>query len=351
MNPLKIISSIAIRVPAGVLELRFLGLTAAAALPLAAGAHHSYLEFDAAATVEIEGTLTTASWQNPHANLVVRTADGRTVQVETAGVNYLRRLAAPLELYKVGTTVKVAGWPSKRSSARMYGTNILSSDGQELVLWRAEPRWQPTAFGTETPPALVAPKPAYRKTLFQVWGVVYAQPGIPDQIDPPQFTAPLELTEAAQKVRATFPFDDTLALGCKPKGMWIIMAQPFPFEFVDRGNTILLRLEEFDSVRTIHLDAGASPNTAERTPLGYSVGRWEGETLVVDTTNLGGGWVPFGPSAHLVERFTPGDDGRLHYAIRITDPDFVTQPAEARMSWPPRPDEQVLPFECKETSR
>jgi hypothetical protein len=309
------------------------------------------MEFDAKQTIEVEGTLTTASWQNPHANLVVRTLDGRTVQIETAGVNYLRRLAAPLELYEVGTTVKVAGWPSKRSISRMYGTNILSGDGQELVLWRTEPRWRPTAFGTKAPEGLVGPQPGYEKTLFQVWGVVYAQPGIPDKGEPLQFTVPLQLTEAALKVRASFPFDDTIALGCKPKGMWLIMAQPFPLEFVDQGNTILVRLEEFDSARTIHMDAREPPETQERTPLGYSVGRWEGETLVVETTHLGGGWVPFGPSAHLVERFTPGDDGRLHYAIRITDPEFVTQPAEARSSWLARPDEKVLPFECRETPR
>jgi uncharacterized protein DUF6152 len=330
-------------------------ITAALALSLlcaAANAHHSYTEFDNMQTIEIEGTLTSVSWQNPHANLIVRTLDGRTFQIESAGVNYLRRLDAPLDLYEAGSTVKVAGWPSKRSSSRMFGTNILSSDGQELVLWQTEPRWQQTAFGTRTPamfgPAAntggVAPDGAEAKTLFRVWGSVY------DDLDGAlKFSAPLSLTESALKVRASIPFDDTPALGCKPKGMWIIMAQPFPLDFVDRGNTILLRLEEFDSVRTIHMDGGVDPTTQARTPLGYSVGRWEGESLVVDTTRLGGGWVPFGPSAHLVERFTPGDDGRLHYTVRITDPDFVTQPADGARYWVARPGEEVLPFDCKET--
>jgi hypothetical protein len=319
-----------------------------------AGAHHSYTEFDDKQTIEIEGTLTVANWQNPHADLVVRTPDGRTFQIETAGVNYLRRLDAPLNLYEVGTTVKVAGWPSKRSSTRMYGTNILSSGGDELVLWRTEPRWRPTAFGTGTPamfgpatPAQAsAPAAAYRKTVFQVWGSVYGDPD-----GALRFATPLSLTPAALAVRATFPFDDTSALGCRPKGMWIIMAQPFPIDFIDRGSTILLRLEEFDSVRTIHMSGSRNPETQPRTPLGYSVGRWEGETLVVETTRLEGGWVPFGPGAHLVERFTPGDDGRLHYTIRITDPDFVTEPAEATRHWVARPGEEVLPFECQETRR
>jgi hypothetical protein len=320
------------------------------ALSAAANAHHSYTEFDDKQTIEIEGTLVTAGWQNPHANLIVRTLDGRTFQVETAGLNYLRRLEAPLDLYGVGSTVKIAGWPSKRSSSRMYGTNILSSDGQELVLWRTAPRWRPTAFGVATPtmfgPAIPAdaPQTVYTKTLFQVWGTVYDDLDAVMKFDPPPSP-----TEAALKARANIPIDDTIALGCRPKGMWAIMGQPFPFDFVDQGNTILLRIEEYDSVRTIHMDGGERPDTQARTPLGYSVGRWEGETLVVETTRLGGGFAAFGPSAHLVERFTPGDDARLHYTIRITDPELITQPTEGRRYWVARPGEQVLPFECKET--
>lgn len=103
-------------------------------LPAIAGAHHSYVEFDDRRTIEIEGTLTDAGWHNPHARLLVTTSDGRRWEIETSPVNHLRRLNAPLEVYEVGSTVKVAGWPSKRSASRTYGTNILSSDGQELVL-------------------------------------------------------------------------------------------------------------------------------------------------------------------------------------------------------------------------
>jgi hypothetical protein len=60
-----------------------------------------------------------------------------TWEIESSGVNYLRRLEMPLEILKVGSRVKVAGWPSKRSDVRLYGTNILSADGQEFVLWRS----------------------------------------------------------------------------------------------------------------------------------------------------------------------------------------------------------------------
>ena len=138
-----------------------------AVLPFIANAHHSYAEFDDKQIVEIEGTLTTARWQNPHARLVVQTADGRDWEIETAPASYLRHSAAPLDLYTVGSSVKVAGWPSKRSSVRMYGTNILSSSGKELVLWRAKPRWQDAAFVASRAAPSAAESRAAPKTLFK----------------------------------------------------------------------------------------------------------------------------------------------------------------------------------------
>lgn len=79
------------------------------------------------------------------------------------------------------------------------------------------------------------------------------------------------------------------------------MRQPFPIEFVDRSETILLRMEEYDTVRTIHMRG--TPGAGERRmPLGYSVGRWEGGALVVETTRLSEPYLnstgaPMGPSA------------------------------------------------------
>src|SRR5215207_2775895 len=95
-------------------------------------AHHSYVEFNQQSTVEIEGTLVAAAWQNPHSRLTIAGADGVRWDIESSAVNSLRRAGAPLELFDVGTKVKVAGWPSTRAASRLYGTNILSAGGKEL---------------------------------------------------------------------------------------------------------------------------------------------------------------------------------------------------------------------------
>ena len=128
-----------------------------------------------------------------------------------------------------------------------------------------------------------------------------------------------------------------------------IMNQPFPIEFVDQGDTILLRIEEYDTVRTIHM-GGANAQAQPETPLGYSTGRWEGPTLVIDTTRINGKYinargVPLGGRARLLERFTPSADGaRLHYSLTIIAPDSLTEPVEQKRSWVP--GDRVMPFNC-----
>ncbi len=338
----------------------FSTLVLAATLFAATGvtAHHSYTEFDNTQTIEIEGTLVELAWQNPHTHFVVRAVDAskRTIawDIETGSVNSMRRRAAPLEAFKAGDVVKVAGWPSKRSSERMYATNMLAG-GIELMIQTSTPRWPGAkTFSEAFTTTSALPAAAAGPTLFRVWSSDAA-------VDPETRNgfltrAEASLTEAAKKAVAAFdPISQSTTAGCTPKGMPILMGQPFPIEFVDRGDTILLHLEEYDAVRTIHL-SGAAPLAPKASLLGYSVGRWEGKTLVVETDRLDSPYfnprgVPLSKSARTLERFTVSDDGgRLAYRLTVTDPENFTEPAQATRAWLARDGERVLPYDCK-TSR
>ncbi len=336
------------------------GLCIAAALaaltiaPLAA--HHSYVEFDQQNPIEIEGTLIAAAWQNPHSRLTVAAADGARWDIESSAANGLRRAGAPLELFEVGSKVKVAGWPSTRRSTRLFGTNILSAGGQELILFRAPPRWGGGAIGLERQAVVASDGAAGReRTIFRTWGSANARPGIPDDPDASPgslFRVPWPLTEAAREARARFDeVKYNQNLSCAPKNMPYLMIVPTPTDFVDRGESILFRSEEFDAVRTIHMNSREDPSAQPKTRLGYSVGRWDGDTLVVETGSVDAEYlvpgVPLGPSASFVERFTPSADGsRLHYTIVITDPYSLTQPVEQKRSWIAI-GEKVMPYNCK----
>jgi hypothetical protein len=130
------------------------------------------------------------------------------------------------------------------------------------------------------------------------------------------------------------------------------MEQPLPIEFVARGSSIVLRLEEYDAVRTIRMGGTAATAAQPAAPYGHSTGKWEGRTLVVETTGVQPSVIRTdlckGREHVYLERFTPSADGsRLHYTISVTDPAVFTKAVEMKRSWVWRPNEKVMPFNCK----
>jgi hypothetical protein len=327
-------------------------LIAWSTLAAAVAAHHSGSEYDRT-TIEIQGKLLEVAWQNPHVHFFVRTTDpgGKTTtwDIEANSLSILRRTDATPENLKVGDTVKVAGSPSRRAPNRMWAMNILAANGREIVLGPGiAPRWKTTALGSRS--TWFDGGNSVNKTvgLFRVWSTKFNEPG-------GLWRQAYPLTAAAKKARAAFnPLTESVAPGCRPKGMPTIMEQPYPIEFVNKGDTILLRLEEYDSVRTISMAANSNVDTLPKTLLGRSRGRWDGDTLVVTTTRIDWPYfdpsgIPQGPSSSIVERFTPSSDGtRLNYTMIVTDPSTFTGPLELKRSWVWRPGETVKPYNCKE---
>jgi hypothetical protein len=335
--------------------LSFATLIAWSVLSVAIGAHHSGSEYDRT-TIEIQGQLLEVAWQNPHVHFLLQTKDpsGKTMtwDIEANSLSILRRTDATPENLKVGDTVKIAGAPSRRAPNRMWAMHILAANGREIVLGPGvKPRWATTASGSTS--TWFEGGTAANKTagLFRVWSTKFNEPGGLWRRDYP-------LTEAARKARAAFnPLTDSVAPGCRPKGMPTIMEQPYPIEFVNKGDTILLRLEEYDSVRTISMAADSKVDALPKTLLGRSKGRWEGDTLVVTTSRIDWQYfdpsgIPQGPSSTIVERFTPTSDGtRLSYTMTVTDPATFTEPLELKRSWVWRPGETVKPYNCVEAGR
>ena len=66
----------------------------------------------------------------------------------------------------------------------------------------------------------------------------------------------------------------------------VMLDTPYPVEFVDEGEQIVMRLEEWDGTRTIYMNPGDGPPVQEHSPKGISFGRWEGKTLAIFTTYI-----------------------------------------------------------------
>jgi hypothetical protein len=344
-------------------DRRALSLVAVLALllPAASVAHHSISAgFDPQQVIEIEGELTAIRWQNPHIllTLAVTGGDGRKVswELESLSANGLGRTGISAELFRIGDRIKVAGNPSRRGLERIWATNLLLASQQEIMFGgppQRPPRWSERVLrGGESAPTTEGTAANVELGVFRVWSsgrnFLTRIPGVQNRNDPFSFPLTAEGRAAAEQ---RGPPADTVA--CVPKSMPWIMTQPYPIEFVRQGDTVVLKIEEYDTVRTIHPAAVAE--VSPPSPLGHSVGRWEGTALVVTTTNVmvgrfgavGGGLIPLSTDATLVERFVPSADGaRLDYSLTITDPSYLTAPVMLEKSWLNVPDAQLLPYNC-----
>ena len=320
--------------------------------PAVTFAHHSIdAFFDRATVSELEGTITQIVWRNPHVGFVLLTGSGASGEqwaLHGAAINRLERGGIAQEVFGVGDRVRVAGWPDKRGRNAMFVTNMLLPGGNELRMYpgRGQPaRWTEDRESGEIDIVDLSDSESRGRGIFRVW-----------TLDGPfrnSTREPLVLTEAAVTAREAWdPLTDDPSLRCVPPGLPNAMLSPFPFEFIDRGDTIRMRVEEWDAIRTIHMTSEQDPEDVMPSPMGHSVGRWEGRTLVVDTSRinwplLDGDGTPQSEDVKIVERFTLSEDeSHLSFEITATDPRYMAEPAiwDLRYVWNPNVD--IKPFDC-----
>ena len=138
--------------------------------------------------------------------------------------------------------------------------------------------------------------------------------------------------------------------------MPFIMEQPYPMELVAAGDDILIRMEEYDTVRRVAMKPGvarrAEPDrcSACRSAAG-KVQRSSCSRRDIGYRWFNGTGIPLGPDATTEERFTLNADGsRLDYTMTVTDPATFTAPVTLRKAWEWRPGEQLRPYECRSMS-
>ena len=143
-------------------------------------------------------------------------------------------------------------------------------------------------------------------------------------------------------------------LGCYRPGVPRAMYLPYPFRIIQGTNKIMMVFEFANAQRTINLD-DVAPYPGEAF-MGYSVGRWEGDTLVVDVTDFS----PYtwfdragnfhSDALHVVERYTPISSNAIRYEATMEDEKVFTRPWTISLPLYRRlePDAQVLDFKCNE---
>ena len=371
-----------------------------AVIPLTAVAHHGISNWDLNKDITLTGSIKSLDFLNPHAwlHLEVKDASGKTQpwSCEMRSAYSLRRSGWTVEMFKAGSAVTVTGSPERTKPRQCYLSTIRFADGSSMDRygqrqlpaeekakvaatrpartangdpnlagdWSAEqrvmsdPRGQ---LGTLVPlsqasrmkpgelPAGQQPFPGARGSAASL-----AADPIRAAWDRP---IPVKLTATGKKALETFnpATRDNPRLHCEPTGILFDWTFDSVTNRIEQSPTrITMRYGHMDLVRTIHLDVKTPPAGTRASRAGYSVGRWEGNALVVETTHFLPGVlnadsrILHGTQLRITERFeiNPASQ-KLTRRYEAVDPEYfedawrgVDEVAPAEVAW--------SPYRCKD---
>ena len=145
---------------------------------------------------------------------------------------------------------------------------------------------------------------------------------------------------------------------CLPPGVPRINATPLPWKVVQTPGLVLIAYEVMNLWRQIFLDGRepAPPEDLTPTWLGYSTGKWDGDTLVVDSRGFNGkAWLdmlgrPTSDALHVIERFRRKDFGHMDVQVTIDDPKAYTRPWTVTQEVRLLTDTELMEFVCNENN-
>jgi hypothetical protein len=171
----------------------------------------------------------------------------------------------------------------------------------------------------------------------------------------------LPLTPSGQEIlkkRVADNSKDNPEAWCLPMGIMQFHTQGAPRKFVQTPKLLVILYEASSGMRQIFMDGRKAP-TGDPQPwyYGYSTGRWEGDTLVVETTHMReDGWLdiigsPLTDAATLTERFRRTSYGRMTIDVTVNDPKVYTKPWSVRVNQRIMPEQEIIEFICEENQR
>jgi hypothetical protein len=242
---------------------------------------------------------------------------------------------------------------------------ILLVGAAALAISPAAPAQTDQSSGNPKPAAASAPAPVH--DLSGVWNM-HALPaqrrylGATYTADPPAMTA-----WGTDKYNANKPSngprthslketDDPVLRDCLPPGTPRIYLQPFPFQIVQTPKEIIMIFEYDHTVRQIFTDGRPHPGDITPTYMGNSIGKWEGDTLVVDTVGFNEKtWLDrdghsHSDQLHIVERFHRVDRDNMTVDIDIQDPKALAKPWDTQLNFQLKPDWDLEELACTDNA-
>ncbi len=184
---------------------------------------------------------------------------------------------------------------------------------------------------------------------------IYAAPLFDGGVPPLHEPEVIPFTEEGRRVSEAYdPGRDDLGMvdDCAPDPVPSVIWSGPPIEILEEPGRIVVRYERANVVRSIDMTGTPPPADQAHTSVGYSVGRWEGDVLVVETTHMSGGTIsdgdrPLSLDGRITERYSraPGSND-LHVDVEIDDPAYYTETFTMARDWVWSPDEELQDWGC-----
>jgi hypothetical protein len=316
---------------------RWLGVALAAAtlgVSLPSLAHHGFGRFDRSKPVELTGVITSIDFVNPHSylNFDTQTADGKIVAMrcEMRAATLLRRSGWSESMFVVGATVHVSGFGHRDDPTACYTEDIKIGDAAEInrndqfeVTTKVDlsqrparrPSGEPNISGDWAQEQyVIARPPVGAANLVPKHLIEEVESGRLAMEDVPPsgwFARPVTFTERGKAEADAFDgasVEDNPRLRCGPTSIifdWVFDGAVNRIE--QESDRIVIHYGLYSFERVIHMDERSHPANLTPSYAGHSIGRWDGDVLVVDTVGFEPGLiaapVKHSDQLHVVERF------------------------------------------------
>jgi len=167
---------------------------------------------------------------------------------------------------------------------------------------------------------------------------------------------PLRAQPSAPLTLTAFQKGDP-GITCRPRGVPSVDTLPAPFKIVQTPRLLLMLAETDTTFRQIFTDGRKQLDDPQPSWLGYSVGKWEGDSLVVETIGLNDrGWLDALGHTHsealrVTERFHRRDFGHLDVQLTLDDPKTFTQPVTVKFTEILLPDTDLIESFCSDNEK
>jgi hypothetical protein len=299
-------------------------------------AHHSFAaEFDPDKTAELKGEITQVWFNNPHVRyrLQTKASDGTPEdwELQVSSVTALAQVGWTQKTLKIGDQVTVSGQVGREGAKKLYLRSAVRADGTRLLTGRGGDTKAPDpnqVHATKTSYGSGNSRNNYPLDITGAWRNNYHWHVTVDDLEP----KPTPFTAEGKRVFESKDHWQDAALRCLPLGLPRLIGSPYNMEVVDAGDHYLIVYVEHNTPRRVWMDGRKPAPDTPDTSLGFSVGRWEGSSLIIETTHLLPGWLdgsglPMkGEGTRVVERYDfAADKLSMERTITIHDP-YYSQP-------------------------